>query len=139
MSHWNDNLPAQELDLLVLFTTLQIRKASISTILTDSDISTTKQLRDQTYTALKEFQIPKHPTCVKLVLSNSARRFGSLLGFLPTPCQPEAEVVLPLGGLGLARRWLKAQQASLNLKAEFERTCLTQVGCLGIWNSFRAV
>ena len=75
MSHWNDNLPAQELDLFVLFSTLQIRKASISTILTDSDISTTKQLRDQTYTALKEFQIPNHPTCVKLVLSNSARRF----------------------------------------------------------------
>jgi hypothetical protein len=47
----------------------------ISTILTDSDILTTKQLRDQTYTALKDFQIPKHPTCVKLVLSNSARRF----------------------------------------------------------------
>lgn len=47
--------------------------------------------------------------------------------------------MLPLGGLGLARRWLKAQQASVNLKAEFERTSLTQVGCLGIWNSLRAV
>ena len=54
-------------------------------------------------------------------------------------CQPEAEVVLPLGGLGLARRWLKAQQASVNRRAEFERTSLTQVGCLGIWNSLRAV
>ena len=75
MSHWNNNLPAQEVDLFVLFATLQIRKASISTILTDSDISTTKQLRDQAYTALKEFQIPKHPTCVRLVLSNSALRF----------------------------------------------------------------
>ena len=75
MNHWNNNLPAQELDLFVLFATLQIRKASISTILTDSDIITTKQLRDQAYTALKEFQIPKHPSCVKLVLSNSARRF----------------------------------------------------------------
>ena len=75
MNHWNNNLPAQELDLFVLFATLQIRKASISTILTDSDIITTKQLRDQAYTALKEFEIPKHPSCVKLVLSNSARRF----------------------------------------------------------------
>ena len=46
---------------------------------------------------------------------------------------------MPLGGLGLARRWLKAQQASVNLRAEFERTDLTQVGCLGIWKSFRAV
>ena len=27
---------------------------------------TTKQLRDQAYTALKEFEIPKHPSCVKL-------------------------------------------------------------------------
>jgi hypothetical protein len=47
--------------------------------------------------------------------------------------------VLPLGGLGLARRWLKAQQASMNRRAEFERTNFTQVGWLGMWNSLRAV
>ena len=46
--------------------------------------------------------------------------------------------MLPFGGLGLARRLLKAQQASVNLKMEFEKTRQTQVGCLGIWKSLRA-
>ena len=38
MNHWYNNLPAQEIDLLVLQATLHIRKVLISTILTESDL-----------------------------------------------------------------------------------------------------